>query len=509
MAHRLSLVLTVLSYGLAVLALLANATHRETKRACSVIWNTAIVVRDGLLDPYVMHQRRGSRRIYTTTVHWLEGRKLAPIPFLPFNYQHDAKLLVLALKKLKEAHSVCLSRVKRPLFTQRASKEASIEFLDTYDKLIPCHDVEPAEKTTDAYLDEYLFKADKRGLFPSWIKPADTEPSAPGLQAFSALVFQHCSPVTDSLVSGLQRASEMAGPPQMLNNFLQYDDSATEVHHPVHLYSPYVNELHILFRLTAGEARDLIDIGSGDYLPRQRSTMTSCFPVTFWWSSRQASSFKCDCERQEQKESGLDESIVFITTHDKPVGQRTTLPLTNVSTTDSGRDDILLVLALHLSTYLALLYLKEQLGEQEDDDGDYDRDDDLLDGRGEDEGEDGEPTWKWVASSGLRGNDNLSGLMDCASVRFPIGQNAEAEKTLNAVIAFVTFNGILKEVCDEDQLTFMGTFTKHLQYYIDRTGSAARGKHGVFLSVQSSAAYFYSTGADSMSRKTTAAQLSE
>ena len=33
------------------------------------------------------------------------------------------------------------------------------------------------EKITDAYLDQFLyFEADKRGLFPSWIKPADTEP---------------------------------------------------------------------------------------------------------------------------------------------------------------------------------------------------------------------------------------------------------------------------------------------------------------------------------------------
>ena len=33
------------------------------------------------------------------------------------------------------------------------------------------------EKITDAYLDQFLFfEADKRGLFPAWIKPADTEP---------------------------------------------------------------------------------------------------------------------------------------------------------------------------------------------------------------------------------------------------------------------------------------------------------------------------------------------
>ncbi|KAI0338909.1 pre-mRNA-processing-splicing factor [Trametopsis cervina] len=302
--------------------------------------------------------------IYTATVHWLESRKFSPIPFPPLNYKHDTKLLVLALEKLKEAYSVkgrlnqsqreelalieqaydnpheCLSRIKRLLLTQRAFKESGIEFFDTYDKLIPCYDIEPVEKITDAYLDQFLFfEADKRGLFPAWIKPADTEPPPllvykwcqginnltdiwetsegecnvlmetvlskvyekidltllnrllrlildhnladyitaknntvltykdmahtnaygliRGLQ-FSAFVFQYYGLVLDLLILGLQRASEMAGPPQMPNNFLQYRDSATETRHPIRLYSRYVDRIHILFRFTAEESRDLI-----------------------------------------------------------------------------------------------------------------------------------------------------------------------------------------------------------------------------------------------------------
>lgn len=103
-----------------------------------------------------------------------------------------------------------LSRIKRLLLTQRAFKESGIEFFDTYDKLIPCYDIEPVEKITDAvssnhgirsqhmliidhavpgsipvlrvrdisiavndYLTNFvLYRADKRGLFPAWIKPA-------------------------------------------------------------------------------------------------------------------------------------------------------------------------------------------------------------------------------------------------------------------------------------------------------------------------------------------------
>ena len=70
-----------------------------------------------------------------------------------------------------------LSRIKRHLLTQRAFKEVGIEFMDLYSHLVPVYDVEPLEKITDAYLDQYLwYEADKRKLLPTWIKPADTEP---------------------------------------------------------------------------------------------------------------------------------------------------------------------------------------------------------------------------------------------------------------------------------------------------------------------------------------------
>ncbi|KAK9710766.1 pre-mRNA-splicing factor 8, partial [Basidiobolus ranarum] len=302
--------------------------------------------------------------IYTSTVHWLESRKFAPIPFPPLSYKHDTKLLILALERLREAYSVqgrlnqnqreelglieqaydnpheALSRIKRLLLTQRAFKEIGIEFMDLYSHLIPVYDVEPLEKITDAYLDQYLwYEADKRHLFPAWIKPSDTEPPPllvykwcqginnltdvwvtesgecnvmletvfskvyekidltllnkllrlildhniadymtaknnvvlnykdmnhvnsygliRGLQ-FASFIFQYYGLVLDILLLGLQRASEMAGPPQMPNDFLQYRDVATEVRHPIRLYSRYIDRIHMLFRFSADEARDLI-----------------------------------------------------------------------------------------------------------------------------------------------------------------------------------------------------------------------------------------------------------
>ena len=43
------------------------------------------------------------------------------------------------------------------MLTQRAFKETGIEFMDLYSHLVPVYDVEPLEKITDAYLDQYLW----------------------------------------------------------------------------------------------------------------------------------------------------------------------------------------------------------------------------------------------------------------------------------------------------------------------------------------------------------------
>ncbi|KAI3630235.1 hypothetical protein MIR68_011670 [Amoeboaphelidium protococcarum] len=150
--------------------------------------------------PYVSPEEAVA--LYTTMVHWLESRKFAPIPFPPLSYKHDTKILILALEKLKENYSVttrmnsqqreelalieqaydnpheCLTRIKRLLLTQRAFKEVGIEFFDQFDELIPVYKIEPLEKITDAYVEQYLwYEAEKRGLFPNWVKPADSEPA--------------------------------------------------------------------------------------------------------------------------------------------------------------------------------------------------------------------------------------------------------------------------------------------------------------------------------------------
>lgn len=312
--------------------------------------------------PYVSAEEAVA--IYTTTVHWLESRKFSPIPFPPLSYKHDTKLLILALERLKEAYAIkgrlnsnqreelglieqaydnpheCLSRIKRLLLTQRAFKEGRIEFMDMFTYLIPVYDLEPLEKITDAYLDQYLwYEGDKRGLFPAWIKPSDSEPPPllvykwclginnlnnvwktdegecnvlmetklnkmyekidltllnrllrlildhnladyitgknnitltfkdmnhtnsygliRGLQ-FASFVVQFYGLILDLLILGLHRASEMADPPQLPNDFLQFKDLGQEERHPIRLYTRYIDKVYIFFRFTQEESRQLI-----------------------------------------------------------------------------------------------------------------------------------------------------------------------------------------------------------------------------------------------------------
>jgi len=85
------------------------------------------------------------------------------------------------------------------------------------------------------------------------------------IKIYYLLIFSICFSnkqglVLDLLVLGLQRASEMAGPPQFPNNFLQFQNVATETAHPIRLYSRYVDRIHMLLRFTADEAKDLIQV---------------------------------------------------------------------------------------------------------------------------------------------------------------------------------------------------------------------------------------------------------
>ncbi|KAF9071688.1 Six-hairpin glycosidase [Rhodocollybia butyracea] len=144
-------------------------------------------------------------------------------------------------------------------------------------------------------------------------------------------------------------------------------------------------------------------------------------------------------------------------------------------------------------------------------------------------------TWNWLSNSGMRNsqglfNDGLTQDGTCvnngettwiynqgviasglAALYAATGSsNAtlldQAEITLDATVALLTENDILKEscddalsggtVCDADQQLFKGLWTKHVQYYLDMANDAARtAKYSPFLGSQMSAVFHFGTDA--------------
>ncbi|KIM66425.1 hypothetical protein SCLCIDRAFT_21917 [Scleroderma citrinum Foug A] len=165
----------------------------------------------------------------------------------------------------------------RLLLTQHAFKEAGIEFFDTYDKLIPCYDIEPVKKITDVVyekinlmllnhllhlimdhnLADYITAKNNTVLTYKDMVHTNAYGLIRGPQ-FSPFVFQYYGLVLDLLVLGLQQGSKMARTPQIPSNLLQYRDSAMETRHPIRLYSCYIDRLNVLFHFTADKVHNLI-----------------------------------------------------------------------------------------------------------------------------------------------------------------------------------------------------------------------------------------------------------
>ena len=99
-----------------------------------------------------------------------------------------------------------------------------------------------------------------------------------GLQ-FSSFVFQFYGLVLDLLLLGLTRASELAGPPQLPNEYLCFKDTETEIRHPIRLYTRYVDQVYFLLRFDAEDARDLIQrCGVGVFMVTRASTRRASAP---------------------------------------------------------------------------------------------------------------------------------------------------------------------------------------------------------------------------------------
>lgn len=63
--------------------------------------------------------------------------------------------------------------------------------MDLYSHIFPIYELDPLEKITDSFLDQYVFyEGFKRELFPNWIKPDDAEPAP-------LLVYKFCEGINN------------------------------------------------------------------------------------------------------------------------------------------------------------------------------------------------------------------------------------------------------------------------------------------------------------------------
>ena len=68
-----------------------------------------------------------------------------------------------------------------------------------------------------------------------------------GLQ-FSSFVVQYYGLILDLLLLGLTRGSELAGLPNMPNDWLSFQSRAIETRHPIRLYARYADKIFVLFK---------------------------------------------------------------------------------------------------------------------------------------------------------------------------------------------------------------------------------------------------------------------
>lgn len=75
---------------------------------------------------------------------------------------------------------------------------------------------------------------------------------------FSSFVFQYYCLIIDLLLLGLDRASEIAGSPQIPNDYLKFKNLEVEQSHPIRMYTRYVDKVYMVLRFDQEESRDLI-----------------------------------------------------------------------------------------------------------------------------------------------------------------------------------------------------------------------------------------------------------
>ncbi|EDR30125.1 pre-mRNA-processing-splicing factor, putative [Entamoeba dispar SAW760] len=77
--------------------------------------------------------------------------------------------------------------------------------------------------------------------------------------AFSSFVIQYYGLILDILLLGPRRALEIAGTSNQPNDYLTFKTKEIEEHHPIRMYTRYIDKFYIVLRFTEEESKELIE----------------------------------------------------------------------------------------------------------------------------------------------------------------------------------------------------------------------------------------------------------
>ncbi|KAK4538547.1 hypothetical protein CDCA_CDCA18G4572 [Cyanidium caldarium] len=122
-------------------------------------------------------QGGGERRIPLPSPSGAESMALLQLALE--SLQHEAasgrgdRLLAQAVEQAADQPRETLARIHHQLQHRRTFSPVSLHYQDD-ERLTPVHRVDAAERITDAFVDQYLWReASRRQLFPVWMQPAD------------------------------------------------------------------------------------------------------------------------------------------------------------------------------------------------------------------------------------------------------------------------------------------------------------------------------------------------
>ncbi|CAA7056917.1 unnamed protein product [Microthlaspi erraticum] len=214
--------------------------------------------------PYITTEE--AEKICTTAADWLKSRQQETIPF-PVTSQNNIELLRLAIDGLKKSYTsaeelsviqkysdnigYAMERIQK-LFLGIKSKD-----LNSLDKKIAdglnlqTQSHRPFWFINGVKMLKRLLRLVMNPSIADYVVLSMSHNLIKGLP-FASFVLQYYGLALDLLVLGVDRASEIAGTPQMSNEFL------TETHHRIRLYCRYIDKVHVILKFTKDEAQTLI-----------------------------------------------------------------------------------------------------------------------------------------------------------------------------------------------------------------------------------------------------------